>query len=113
MHSEYVEAAIKAGFNVFSLANNHTNDKSLDGIRQTKKYFDGRSGIWACGLKEKPSDSISYQIIEKNGWKILFVAFTEILNSQDSAGYIDYIPSKGKKHDAILTVRAVFPRAEL
>ena len=103
MHSEYVEAAIKAGFNVFSLANNHTNDKSLDGIRQTKKYFDGRSGIWACGLKEKPSDSISYQIIEKNGWKVLFVAITEILNSYDSSAYIDFYPSTSQKRELLIS----------
>ncbi|MBR1722183.1 MAG: CapA family protein [Treponema sp.] len=103
MHSEYVEAAIKAGFNVFSLANNHTNDKSLDGIRQTKKYFDGRDGVWACGIKEKPSDSISHQIIEKNGWRVLFVAITEILNSYDSAAYIDFYPSTPKKREQLIS----------
>ncbi len=97
MHSEYVEAAIGAGFNVFSLANNHTNDQYLDGIRQTKKYFDGRSEIWACGLKEKSGGPLSYQLVEKNGWKILFVAITELLNRPDFASYIDYYPSTQKK----------------
>lgn len=97
MHSEYVEAAIDAGFNVFSLANNHTNDQYLEGIKETKKYFDARKGIWACGLKEKSGGELTYKIIEKKGWKVLFVAITELLNRNDYASYIDYYPSTEKK----------------
>lgn len=102
MHSEYVEAAIRAGFNVFSLANNHTNDQSLAGMRETKKYFGSRKGIWACGLKDGPGDPLTYQIIEKNGWRVLFVAVTEILNSLDSASCIDYYPSTEKKREQLV-----------
>ena len=102
MHSEYVEAAINAGFNVFSLANNHTNDQFLDGIKETKKYFDTRKGIWACGLKEKSGGELTYKIIEKNGWNVLFVAITEILNRNDYASYIDYYPSTEKKRAQLI-----------
>jgi len=102
MHTEYVEAAIKAGFNVFSLTNNHTNDQYLDGIRQTKKYFDSRKGIWACGLKEKSGGPLTYKIIHKNGWKILFVSITELLNRNDFASYIDYYPSKESKRNQLI-----------
>ena len=102
MHTSYIEAAIDAGFDVFSLANNHTNDQSLKGMKETLKYFKSKKNVWACGIKENAKGPLTCQIIEKNGWTILFVAFTEILNSQDSAGYIDYIPSKGKKHESII-----------
>lgn len=102
MHSEYVEAAIKAGFNVFSLANNHTNDQYLKGMMETKRYFDTRNGVWACGLKENSGDPLTYKIIEKGGWKILFVAITELLNSGDFAGYIDYYPSTEKRRSQLI-----------
>ena len=102
MHTEYVEEAIKAGFNVFSLANNHTNDQYLEGIKETKKYFDSHKGIWACGLKEKSGGPLSYKIIEKNGWKVLFVAITEILNRNDFSSYIDYYPSTEKKRNQLI-----------
>ena len=102
MHTEYVEAAIKAGFNVFSLTNNHTNDQYLDGIKQTKKYFDSRKGIWACGLKEKSGGPLTYKIIHKNDWKILFVSITELLNRNDFASYIDYYPSKESKRNQLI-----------
>ena len=103
MHSEYMEAAISAGFNVFSLTNNHTNDQSLKGMKETKKYFDNRSGIWATGLKDAPTDPLTYKIIEKNGWKVLFVAITEILNGYDSSSYMDYYPSTEKKRSQLLS----------
>lgn len=93
MHSSYVEAAIDAGFNVFSLANNHTNDQFLAGIKDTEKYFSGRSGIWACGIKSDARESLTFQIIDKDDWRVLFVAYTEILNALDYSKYIDYFPS--------------------
>lgn len=101
MHSSYVEAAIDAGFNVFSLANNHTNDQYLDGIKQTKNFFDSRKNVWASGLKETSGGEISYTVIEKDGWKILFVAITELLNRPDFASYINYYPSSSKKREQL------------
>jgi len=100
MHSEYVQAAVDAGFNVFSLANNHTNDWYLEGINATRTYFESKKNVWACGLKTKGGDPITYRLIEKNGWKILFIAFTEILNRPDYAKWIDYFPQK--KHGELL-----------
>ena len=98
MHSSYVQEAVNAGFNVFSLANNHTNDGLLDGINATKKYFDSRKDIWAAGLKAEKNGKISYKVIEKNGFKILFVAFTEILNRPDYSSWIDYYPQKKREN---------------
>ena len=36
----YLQAAVDAGFEVFSLANNHTNDQNGHGITETYKNFD-------------------------------------------------------------------------
>ncbi len=101
MHSSYVEAAIKAGFNIFSLANNHTNDQYLEGIKATRNYFSSRKEIWSAGLREKSFGDMTYSLIEKNGWKVLFVAVTEILNRPDYASYIDYYPSSEKKRNEL------------
>lgn len=100
MHSEYVHAAIEAGFNVFSLANNHTNDWYLDGIRATRQFFNSTKDVWACGIKEKNGSPLTYRLIQKNDWKILFAAVTEILNRPDFASYIDYYPQK--KHGKLV-----------
>ena len=102
-HPEYVQAAIDAGFNVFSTANNHSNDQGLEGIQATRAYFeklrketkDSSRPIYESGLKDS-SSSYSYEFIEKDGWKILFLAVTEILNRPSYSSYINYVEANGK-----------------
>lgn len=102
MHQSYVDEAVNAGFNVFSLSNNHTNDQYLEGIKATREFFltynkkHGKEIYWA-GLREKSFGKMTYSLIEKNGFTILFAAVTEILNRPDYASYIDYYPSAQEK----------------
>lgn len=99
----YVEAALDAGFDVFSLANNHTNDQFAEGIASTYDYFtsleDDGTVTAACGLKPEGTTDITWRLIEKNGFKVLFVAVTEILNTFKDMNRIDYInpTTKGRK----------------
>ena len=109
IHSNYVEAAIDAGFNVFSLANNHSNDQYLKGINATidfsketeKKYSDTERKVYFAGLREAKAE-FSYSKIEKDGWKILFVPVTQLLNRNDYASNINYIPSKTEDKNKFL-----------
>ena len=89
----YAEAAVNAGFDVFSLANNHTNDQGLEGIQETAAYFATLQpqDVYAAGIKDEGSEELSFQLIQKNGWKILFVAVTEILNSPLYTDRFDYV----------------------
>ena len=88
MPQAYIEAAIDAGFDVFSLANNHTNDQGLNGIKETVKTSERlveRSkergeNIYFSGLKDGKKADFTYNIIEKKGFKILFLPVTELLN---------------------------------
>ncbi|MBO4321142.1 MAG: CapA family protein [Treponema sp.] len=110
VHHEYVEAAIDAGFNVFSLTNNHTNDQFLEGINSTREWFlekeaetkETQRPVYAAGLKTKPEDPLTYRIIKQDDWTILFVSITEILNSNSYSGYIDYIPPTKAKRQAFI-----------
>ncbi len=111
MHSDYVEEAISAGFNVFSLANNHSNDQGKSGIISTGKTFlalkekhkDSEreiyfSGIKDCSLEKKTSggntfseNGFDYASFEKNGFKILFLAVTELLNIPSDRSLLNYV----------------------
>ena len=101
MPQNYVQAAVDAGFNVFSLCNNHSNDQYLDGIKETLKTVDriceqAAKNAYPCslyfsGLKNSKESEFSYNIIEKSGWKILFLPMTELLNRPDFSEYINYI----------------------
>ena len=105
MHSEYPEAAIRAGFNVFSLVNNHSNDQGLSGMKHTREWAEKTESahkgtereVFFSGLKKSGGDAIGYKIIKKNGWTIIFCAVTEVLNEKDHIEYMDYVPPA---HDA-------------
>lgn len=95
--NEYPLAAINSGIEVFSLTNNHTNDQGLEGIKSTRKFFedyndsliDKSKKVYFAGIKEKSGNDFTYQIIEKNGFKLLFVAFTEVNNSKEYRTWFD------------------------
>lgn len=101
MPQNYVQAAVDAGFNVFSLCNNHSNDQYLDGIKETLKTVDRiceqaaknakPRSLYFSGLKYSKESEFSYNIIEKSGWKILFLPMTELLNRPDFSEYINYV----------------------
>ena len=101
MPQNYVQAAVDAGFNVFSLCNNHSNDQYLDGIKETLKTVDricelaaknaNPRSLYFSGLKHSKESEFSYNIIEKSGWKILFLPMTELLNRPDFSEYINYV----------------------
>lgn len=101
MPQNYVQSAVDAGFNVFSLCNNHSNDQYLDGIKETLKTVDriceqaaknaNPRSLYFSGLKNSKESEFSYNIIEKSGWKILFLPMTELLNRPDFSEYINYV----------------------
>jgi poly-gamma-glutamate synthesis protein (capsule biosynthesis protein) len=95
----YALAAIDAGFDVFSLANNHTNDQWTKGIDATLEFFKN-AGVYSAGIKPTADAPLTFEIIEINGWKILFAAITEILNSPVAVNRIDYIqPAQKTRED--------------
>ncbi|GMO55598.1 MAG: CapA family protein [Treponemataceae bacterium] len=104
----YADAAIKAGFDVFSTANNHTNDQGKDGIIATTNYFASkkRHKVYFAGTKLEENGPLSFALIDVRGWKVLFVAVTELLNSPRSKGHIDFIaPTQKERAAFVQTVR--------
>lgn len=110
MPKSYVQASIDAGFNVFSLANNHTNDQELSGIKETQKTAlelkksesEKGNNVYFAGVKDGKNASYSFEMIEKNGWKILFLPMTEILNRPVSSTYINYVSSSKTKRNEFI-----------
>lgn len=99
MKTIYPDLAIEAGFNVFSLSNNHTGDQGLTGIKSTYSYFEKKEletqnterPVYSAGIKTTANAAITYKVMKKNDWTILFVAITELMNSYKNAAYVDYI----------------------
>lgn len=114
MTQKYVQAAVDAGFDVFSLCNNHTNDQYKSGILETIKttqaiteYTKQQTGndIYFSGIKQTGDSTLSaltYNYFEANGWKILFLPITELLNRPDSAEYINFIKPDEESRKAFI-----------
>lgn len=99
MHEEYPEAAISAGFNVFSIINNHSNDQALEGIKATinwsenveSKTKNSERPVYFSGLIKNSGENFSYRLIKNGEWTILFCAVTEILNRPTYKSYMNYV----------------------
>ena len=101
VHGPYIDAAIAGGFDVFSLANNHSNDQGSRGIGETLDRMQAVGGaIASSGLRSSAGEPMRPVLIEKNGWRILFLAVTEILNSYDSSKSLVYLIGTGAKERA-------------
>ena len=68
--TDVAEAAIKAGFDIFTLATNHTWDKGMQPVLDTIDYFKKYPDVVTLGIHETVDDYNQVKIIEKNGIKI-------------------------------------------
>lgn len=76
---EFGDAMIQAGFNMVSLANNHSLDKGEKGIRESIKYWtkNGEThGIVTAGCYESQKDKDDIKIYNKNGITYAFLSYT-------------------------------------
>ena len=107
MQPSYPKAAIDAGVNVMTVANNHTNDQGKDGIVSTSKwisetqnaYRDSKRPVYINGLKTDLSTKanalkspVSYSYFEVKNFKVLFFGVTQILNTPSFNEFINYFP---------------------
>ncbi|WP_040208948.1 CapA family protein [Neobacillus jeddahensis] len=72
---EVADALKAAGVDIVSTANNHTLDRGEKGIRSESTYLDG-IGLPHVGSFTDEKDRQTLRIMEKNGIKIAFLAYT-------------------------------------
>ncbi len=77
---EGLPKALRAsGFTVLSTANNHAFDQGAKGVLETLDRL-REAGIVAVGSGENQAKAEQFRIIEKNGIKFAFLAFTDVFN---------------------------------
>lgn len=110
VHSPYVTAAVQGGFDVFSLANNHSNDQGEPSILKTRATIDANPSISAhSGLRTAPGEPMIPAVIRKGEQTIVFLAVTEILNTWDyTKRLVYYVPPTPEARATFLeTVREI------
>lgn len=74
---------LDAGFNIFSVANNHMLDKGDQGLKDSLAYWQSRedfADFVVSGAFLGDEDRLKVRFIERNGIKIAFVAICDSLN---------------------------------
>ncbi|HEQ71911.1 MAG TPA: CapA family protein [Spirochaetia bacterium] len=120
VHRSYVEAALAASFEVFSIANNHSLDKGKTGVLKTlgsllmlKEGAGGR--MYYSGIRGDTSRSFTPTVIRENGFRIGFLAVTQFLNLPQPSPYIYVVDYTNPAIRArfLEEIRSLTPRFDL
>jgi hypothetical protein len=90
---EVGQAMADAGFNIITLATNHTLDKGRYGVNVTTSFYDEK-GITYLGARNESDEYESYKIIQKCGIKIACFNYTYGFNGVDTS-------DKAKEQDIV------------
>ena len=109
IHPEYVMAAIDAGVDVLSLANNHTADQGTDGLASTVGAMQsiinsyrrdkGRS-VYYSGAKTNPNTDFKPVTIYQSGWKIGYLSVSQFSNVKPKEGYMQLVDFRDSEKSA-------------
>ncbi len=77
-HPDAVAGMVEGGFDVFNLANNHTLDYGLIGMRDTMTHL-SEAGLGYMGAGENDEQAFRPHIVKKHGMRIDFLGFTNVV----------------------------------
>jgi len=77
---EFGDAMLDIGFNLVSLANNHTNDMGVKGILASEAYWKTKPQAFTAGAYATQAESKAVVVHELNGIKFGFLAYTNGIN---------------------------------
>ncbi len=110
VHPSYIESAIESGFDVFSIANNHTNDFGYGSLVKTVNnmaLFKKKYPIIYSGVYGTDETTFSIETIQVKGLKIGFLAVTQFSNNfwnkkgAKKIYTVDYFPDPEKPENPI------------
>ena len=96
---EVGDAMIDAGFDLVSLATNHTMDKGEAGVLASVKYWKNKKDIVTSGQWSSQAERDTPRVYEKNGIKYAFFSYTTLtngLNTPNGKSYLNNVYSDSK-----------------
>lgn len=110
---EIGDAYIKAGFNLVSLANNHTMDRGEKAILKSVAYWRDKTGVMTAGSYDSVEDHARSHIGEKNGITYAFLAYTYGTNGIPVPKGKDYLVNLFDKETAKKEIEAVRDKVDV
>ena len=105
---EVGDAFLDSGFNLVSLATNHTMDKGEQGVVNSLNYWNSKENVVFAGQYSSFEDRNKVRIYEKNGIKYAFFSYTTWTNGLETPKgkeYLNNVYSEEKAKDDIEKVK--------
>ncbi len=112
---EVGDAFVDAGFNLVSLATNHTMDKNEQGVLNSVNYWKKQTGVVTSGQwssAEEREASVS-KIYEKNGIKYAFLSYTIWTNGLETPRGKEYLNNVYSEEKAAADIAKVKDKADI
>ena len=100
---EYLEAAVEAGIDVFSLANNHVFDQGRDGVFQTLRVLSkmgeqSHHRLYAAGIRGNLQEPFEPVEIRCRGIRVGFLAVCQMVNVPMPHFYVNIVDYRNRRH---------------
>jgi len=117
---EYLRAAVEAGIDVFSLANNHAFDQGRDGVFQTLRVLSimgeqSHRRLYAGGIRGNLQAPFEPVEIRCKGLRIGFLAACQMVNLPMPHFYVNIVDYRNRRHREYFLpyIEEVAPRYDL
>lgn len=101
--TELGDHMLDIGFDVFTIANNHTLDKGTDGLTACLDYWDSRENAIVCGAYRNAEDRDNIRTGEFGGITFSFLSYTESLNGLSLPAGSELIIGDSKDVDTMVS----------
>lgn len=105
---EVGEAFTNIGFNLVSLANNHTLDRGKQAIINSRNYWNSKENVYTAGSYSSLEEQNEIKVKEINGIRYAFFAYTESTNGifiPNGEDYLVNVYSNEKAYQDIMAVK--------
>ena len=101
---EVGDAFLDAGFNLVSLANNHTLDKYEKGVKSSVEYWRSKNVYWTGQALSEDERTKNIKVEEKNGIKYAFLSYTTQTNGTECKIVLNENTKELYNDEGLLTV---------
>jgi poly-gamma-glutamate synthesis protein (capsule biosynthesis protein) len=116
----YLRAAVEAGIDVFSLANNHAFDQGRDGVFQTLRMFSSigersHRRLYASGIRGNLLVPFQPVEIRCRGIRVGFLSICQMVNVPMPHSYVHIVDYRNRRHreDFLPLIEQIAPQYDL
>ena len=104
---------VDIGFNLVSLANNHTLDMNEQGILYSVNFWRNQTGVVTSGQSDSFEDRNNIQVYEQNGIKYAFIAYTDMTNGLSVPSGKEYLVNVYSDEQAKIDIESVRDKVDV